>query len=131
VGEENRLAIRVYGTTGSIEWLQEDPNFLYVRYPDRAMEVYKPGHAHLVAEAQRGTRMPAGHPEGLLEAFANIYANAIRVISARRAGETPDPLDLDFPTVRDGATGVHFIQAALRSGRERDWVDASYTAPGA
>ncbi|MEP7002323.1 MAG: Gfo/Idh/MocA family oxidoreductase, partial [bacterium] len=118
VGEENRLAIRVYGTTASLEWHQEDPNFLYVRHSDLPMEVYKPGHAHLVASAQRSARMPAGHPEGLLEAFANIYSNAIRVMSAKAAGVAPDPLDLDFPTVRDGAAGVHFIQCALRSGRE-------------
>ena len=129
-GEENRLAIRVYGTTASLEWHQEDPNFLVVRHPNGPTETYKPGHAHLVPAAQRGTRMPAGHPEGLHEAFANIYSNAIRVIGARRAGKTPDPLDLDFPTVRDGAAGVHFIHAALASGRAGDWVDASYDAPG-
>jgi predicted dehydrogenase len=126
-GEENRLAIRVYGTTGSLEWLQEDPNFLYVRHSDGPTEVYKPGHAFLVPAAQRGTRMPSGHPEGLHEAFANIYSNAIRVMSARLAGESPDPLDLDFPTVRDGAVGVHFIQTALKSGREGGWVDARYS----
>ena len=131
VGEENRLAIRVYGTTASLEWHQEDPNFLTVRHPDGPTETWKPGHAFLSAAAQRGTRLPAGHPEGLHEAFANIYSNAMRVMHARLAGETPDPLDLDFPTVRDGAAGVHFIQAALRSGREGDWVDASYVAPGA
>ena len=131
VGEENRLAIRVYGTTASLEWHQEDPNFLTVRHPDGPTETYKPGHAFLSAAAQRGTRLPAGHPEGLHEAFANIYSNAMRVMHARQAGKTPDPLDLDFPTVRDGAAGVHFIQAALRSGREGAWVDASYVAPGA
>lgn len=131
VGEENRLAIRVYGTTASLEWHQEDPNFLTVRHSDGPTETWKPGHAFLSAAAQRGTRLPAGHPEGLHEAFANIYSNAMRVMHARQAGETPDPLDLDFPTVRDGAAGVHFIQAALRSGREGDWVDASYVAPGA
>ena len=131
VGEENRLAIRVYGTTASLEWHQEDPNFLTVRHLDGPTETWKPGHAFLSAAAQRGTRLPAGHPEGLHEAFANIYSNAMRVMHARQAGETPDPLDLDFPTVRDGAVGVHFIQAALRSGREGDWVDASYVAPGA
>jgi predicted dehydrogenase len=130
VGEENRLAIRVYGTTASLEWHQQDPNYLYVRHPDAPTEVYKPGHSYLVPAAQRGTRIPAGHPEGMLEAFANIYASAIRVIIARQAGETPDPLDLDFPTVRDGAIGVHFIQTALRSGREGRWVDASYDPPG-
>lgn len=129
VGEENRLAIRVYGTTASLEWHQEDPNFLYVRFPDAPTQVYKPGHAHLAPAAQRGTRMPSGHPEGLLEAFANIYSSAIRVIDARRAGNTPDPLDLDYPTVRDGAAGVHFILSALRSGRAAAWVDATYVAP--
>jgi predicted dehydrogenase len=127
VGEENRLSIRVYGTTASLEWHQEDPNFLYVRHADAPTEVYKPGHAFLVPAAQRGTRTPAGHPEGFHEAFANIYSNAIRVMSARLAGETPDPLDLDFPTVRDGAVGVHFIQTALKSGREGGWVDARYS----
>ena len=131
VGEENRLAIRVYGTTASLEWHQQDPNFLTVRHPDGPTETYKPGHAFLTAAAQRGTRLPAGHPEGLHEAFANIYSNAMRVMLARAAGETPDPLDLDFPTVRDGAVGVHFIQAALRSGLAGDWVDAAYVAPGA
>ena len=125
-GEENRLAIRIYGTTGSLEWAQQDPNFLFVRRPDAPTEIFKPGHGYLAAAAQRGTRMPAGHPEGLLEAFANIYACAMRVIAARIAGETPDPLDLDFPTVRDGAVGVHFMQTALRSAREGGWVDASY-----
>ena len=75
--------------------------------------------------------MPAGHPEGLHEAFANIYSSAIRVMMARAEGVAPDALDLDFPTVQDGATGVHFIHAALRSGRDGDWVDASYEPPGA
>ena len=131
VGEENRLAIRVYGTTASLEWHQQDPNFLTVRHADGPTETYKPGHAFLTAAAQRGTRLPAGHPEGLHEAFANIYSNAMRVMLARDAGETPDPLDLDFPTVRDGAVGVHFIKAALRSGLAGDWVDAAYVAPGA
>lgn len=130
IGEENRLAIRVYGTLASLEWRQEDPNFLYVRHPDGPTEVYKPGHPHLAIAAQQGARMPAGHPEGLLEAFANIYTSAIHVITARLRGETPDPLDLDFPTVRDGAAGVHFIHAALQSGREGKWVDARYDPPG-
>ena len=130
IGEENRLAIRVYGTKAGLEWHQEDPNFLYVRYPDGPTAVYKPGHSYLAAAAQRGSRMPAGHPEALLESFANVYGNAMRVMLARRDGRTPDPLDLDFPTVQDGAMGVHFIETAVRSGREGKWVDASYDPPG-
>ena len=129
LGEENRLSIRVYGTDASLEWHQEDPNFLYVRHSDGPMETYKPGHGFLTPAAQRATRVPAGHPEGLNEAFANLYSNAIRVMLAKRAGETPDPMDLDFPTVFDGAVGVHFIQTALASGRSGGWVNARYKAP--
>jgi predicted dehydrogenase len=129
VGEENRLALRVYGTDASLEWRQEDPNFLIVRRPGKPIETYKPGHPYLAPPAQRGTRMPAGHPEGMLEAFANIYASAMRLIVARRTGRDPDPLDLDIPTVQDGAIGVHFIQTALESGRRGDWADAAYVPP--
>ncbi|WP_284349335.1 Gfo/Idh/MocA family protein [Roseisolibacter agri] len=131
VGEENRLALRVYGTDASLEWHQQTPNELLVRRADGPTERFTPGHAFLVPEARRGTRMPPGHPEGLLEAFANIYANVARVIMARRAGVAPDPLDLDFPTVQDGAAGVHFVHAALASGRTHAWVDAAYTPPTA
>jgi predicted dehydrogenase len=131
LGEENRLALRVYGTEGSLEWHQEEPNFLIVRSADRPMEVYKPGHPFLAPAAQHATRLPSGHPEAFLEAFANIYANAARTMAARLAGEEPDPRDLDFPTVQDGARGVRFIHAALESGERRDWVETRYSPPGA
>lgn len=130
-GEENRLALRVYGTAASLEWQQQQPNELLVRRGDGPMERYTPGHAFLDERARRGTRMPAGHPEGLLEAFANIYASAARLIAARLAGTPPDPLDLELPTVQDGAVGVHFIHAALESARRGDWVDAAYAPPTA
>jgi len=113
VGEENNLRIRVYGTEASLEWHQEEPNFLYVRYANGPTQVYKPGHPFLAPAAQHATRLPSGHPEAFIEAFANIYRNAMRTIAARIAGETPDPLDLDFPTVQDGAIGVHFILKAI------------------
>ena len=129
VGEENRLALRVYGTEASLEWHQQTPNELLVRRADGPLERYTPGHAFLAPEARRGTRMPPGHTEGLLEAFANIYASVARVILARRAGVAPDPLDLDLPTVQDGAAGVHFVHAALESGRTHAWVNAAYTPP--
>lgn len=131
VGEENNLRIRVYGTEASLEWHQEEPNFLYVRYANGPTQVYKPGHPFLAPAAQHATRLPSGHPEAFIEAFANIYRNAMRTIAARIAGETPDPLDLDFPTVQDGAVGVHFILKAIESGKKRDWVDASYVPPRA
>jgi predicted dehydrogenase len=131
VGEENRLSLRVYGTEGSLEWRQEEPNFLIVRRADRPVEVLKPGHAFLSPPARHATRLPSGHPEAFPDAFANIYSNALRTIAARGAGREPDPLDLDFPTVQDGAVGVHFILTALESGRRGEWVDAAYTPPGA
>ena len=122
LGEENRLALRVYGTEASVEWQQEEPNALIVRRASGAMQVYKPGHPFLAPAAQHATRLPSGHPEAFLEAFANIYANAMRTIGARLAGEAPDALDLDFPSVDDGLAGVRFIQSALASGRRADWV---------
>ena len=122
LGEENRLTLRVYGTEASLEWHQQEPNELVVRRADGPMQVYKPGHPFLAPAAQHATRLPSGHPEAFLEAFANVYANAMRTIAARLAREKPDPLDLDFPTVDDGLAGVRFIQAALASGRNADWV---------
>ncbi|HEY2855544.1 MAG TPA: Gfo/Idh/MocA family oxidoreductase [Gemmatimonadaceae bacterium] len=125
LGEENRLSLRVYGTEASLEWRQEEPNFLVVRRGDRPMEVYKPGHAFLSPAAKHATRLPSGHPEAFLEAFANVYANAMRTIGARIAGEKPDPLDLDFPTVEDGLAGVRFILTAVDSGGKADWRSLS------
>ena len=125
LGEENRLSLRVYGTEGSLEWHQEEPNSLIVRHADAAMEVYKPGHPFLAPEARHATRLPSGHPEAFFEAFGNVYANAIRTIGARLAGETPDPLDLDFPTVEDGLAGVRFILGAVESGKRADWLELS------
>jgi len=122
LGEENRLSLRVYGTAGALEWHQEEPNVLLVRHANRPMQVYKPGHPFLAPAAQHATRLPSGHPEAFLEAFANVYANAMRTIAARVAGQAPDPLDLDFPTVDDGLAGARFIQAAVTSGRNADWL---------
>lgn len=121
LGEENRLSLRVYGTEASLEWHQQEPNALIVRRADEPMQVYKPGHPFLDAAAQHATRLPSGHPEAFFEAFANVYANAMRTIAARLAGETPDPLDLDFPTVQDGLAGVRFILGAVASGQRADW----------
>ena len=129
VGEENRLSLRVYGTEAALEWHQQEPNTLLVRRNDRPTEVYRPGHPFLNAAAQHATRLPPGHPEAFVEAFANIYANALRTIAARSTGAEPDPLDLDFPDIRDGAIGVHFITASVRSGASRAWVDAVYEPP--
>jgi predicted dehydrogenase len=130
-GEENTLRLRVYGDRAAIDWSHEAPNVLTVKRAGRPAEVWTRGQGYLGAAAQRAARIPSGHPEGFHEAFANVYANAIRTIRALDAGRTPDPLDLDFPTAQDGARGVHFVETAVRSAREGAvWVDASYTPPG-
>jgi predicted dehydrogenase len=129
VGEENNLGLRVYGSEGSLVWRQEEPNALIVRQLGGTERVVRRGADDLADAAKHATRLPSGHPEAFFEAFANIYANAMRTIAARIAGEEPDPLDLDFPTVQDGAVGVHFIHTALESGERGSWVDASYTPP--
>jgi predicted dehydrogenase len=131
VGEENGLRLRVYGTKAGLSWRQEDPSYLRVMYADRPEEVYKMGNDYLAPSVKHNMRLPFGHPEAFIEAFANVYANAIRTMSARIAGEEPDPLDLDFPGVQDGARGVHFIHRAIESAEKHEWLKVDYTPPGA
>lgn len=126
VGEENDLNIRLYGDKASLEWHQENPNYLRIKYEDAPEEVYKRGNTYLSEAAQFGNRIPQGHPEGFIEAFANIYSNVADVIEARLSGEEADELSHDFPTVYDGAHGVHFINKAIESGKNRTWVDMDY-----
>jgi len=130
VGEENNLRIRVHGTEAALRWSQEHPNWLHVLHSDGPEEIFKRGNAYNEQVAQHGTRLPPGHPEAFIEAFANIYRNAGRTIAARMSGVDPQPFDLDFPTVRDGARGVHFVHTAVTSSRRRQWVEARYSPPG-
>ena len=122
VGDENNLNIRVYGTKAALEWHQEHPNELVVKYPDQPRQVWRRGNGYDGPEAQRFTRIPAGHPEGYLEAFGNVYREAFRAIAAAVAG-APPPKDLDFPTIDDGVEGMAFIEAVVRSSRRgARWV---------
>jgi predicted dehydrogenase len=133
-GEENNLRLQVYGTEAGLDWRQEDPHRLRLLTDingDQPQQVYTHGRAYLDESVQPFIRTPQGHPEGFIEAFANIYRSAGRTIAARETGREPEPHDLDFPTVQDGAIGVHFIEKALESDRKEAWVDASYTPPGA
>jgi predicted dehydrogenase len=121
-GEENNLRIRVYGTNGALEWKQEDPNELWVRRPDAPPALLRRGNAYLSEAARRATRLPPGHPEAFIEAFANVYRNALDTIRAKLLGQEPDPLALDFPTAMDGARGMAFIETAVESARsDRKW----------
>ena len=127
-GEENGLTLRVYGTEGSIAWRQEEPETLMLKIDD-ITTISRRGTAELSEMAQRYSRLPPGHPEGFIEGFANLYQNAVRTIEAQKAGDHPSTADLDFPTVWDGARGVHLIERALESTRLGGWVDARYTPP--
>ncbi len=126
VGEENGLAIRVYGEEKGLEWHQEHPNTLTIRSQDGPLEIWSRGHGYVEARsptAARATRLPAGHPEAFLEAFANVYRNAADTIRARRARTRPDPLARDFPTVDDGLRGMVFIETVVKSARStRKWL---------
>ncbi len=120
-GEENNLRIRVYGEKGSLEWSQMEPNSLVVRWLDKPTQVLRTGVGSLAPEAQAHARIPAGHPEGYLEAFANIYRNFALAVRARMAGNMPDPL-YDFPTVSDGVRGMRFIERVVEASKKQQWV---------
>lgn len=119
-GEENNLNIRVYGEKGGIAWRQMEPNTLTVMYQDRPSTIYRTGWAGLEREATAHTRIPAGHPEGYLEAFANIYRNFAFCIQARLSGEEVDPLYTDFPSIEDGLRGMNFVEKVVASKGE--WI---------
>jgi predicted dehydrogenase len=114
-GEENALKIRVYGEKGGLEWAQQEPNTLLVKWLDQPPQVYRAGTPWLSSYAKHNTRTPAGHPEGYLEAFANLYRNFAQTLSARLDGVTPSPESLDFPGVDDGVRGMAFIDNLILS----------------
>ena len=117
VGEENGLRLRVYGETGGLEWRQMEPNSLIVRWPDRPYEVRRTGGPGVSEAAVDATRLPAGHPEGFLEAFALLYRNFADTLLAQRAGRKPSEQNLDFPTIADGVRGMAFIETVVASAK--------------
>ena len=123
ISQENSLSIRVYGEKGGLEWHQEEPNTLLMLWPDRQPEVIRTGGAGLSACATANTRTPAGHPEGYLEAFANLYRHFAATLQARLAGEEPRPEDLDFPSVEEGVRGMQFIDAIVSTkNSNQKWI---------
>ncbi|MDE5444246.1 Gfo/Idh/MocA family oxidoreductase [Bradyrhizobium sp. CSA207] len=122
VGNENGLTLRVYGTKGGLEWAQENPNYLWFTRYGQPKQFLTRGGAGALVEAGRVTRVPSGHPEGYLEGFATIYAEAARAIRAAQAGKAPDPAVI-FPTVEDGLAGMKFIDAAVNSSASNGaWI---------
>ncbi|WP_296701919.1 Gfo/Idh/MocA family oxidoreductase [Algoriphagus sp.] len=122
-GAENNLKVRVYGEKGGLEWEQELNNTLLVRWPDKPDQIYRAGTGYLGSLANENTRTPAGHPEGYVEAFANLYRNFARCIYAERNGETPKQEWKDFPGIEDGIRGMAFIDHVLKSNdSDQKWT---------
>jgi predicted dehydrogenase len=120
IGHENDLVLRVFGETGSLRWHQENPNELWYAPLEGPVQLLRRGNAYLGADAQRGTRLPSGHPEAFFEAFANVYTEIADAIHRHAAGEDPTG---DYPTVEDGARGVRFIETTVASAAS----DAKWT----
>ncbi|NLZ94971.1 MAG: Gfo/Idh/MocA family oxidoreductase [Bacteroidales bacterium] len=123
VGEANNLNIRVYGEKGGFQWQQEHPNRLYLKKGGSPEEIISIGanHEYLRDLALWNVRTPGGHPEGFIEAFANIYRNFTLTVMAHKKGEKPSTNMLDFPTVHDGVRGMQFIETIVKSG----WDDST------
>lgn len=123
VGEENNVKIRIYGDKAGLEWQQEDCNSLRVKWIDKPIEIKRTGGYNTSAAAAFHTRIPAGHPEGYLEAFANIYRNFAWSLQAILKGEKPTEAMLDFPSVAEGVRGMAFIEAVVASSNANSkWV---------
>jgi predicted dehydrogenase len=125
-GNENNLRLRVYGEKAGLEWRQEDPNELGFTPLGQPRRTIRRGSAGTGRAAAHATRIPSGHPEGYLEAFAQLYSDLAEQITARRESRPPDPDSLLVPGVSDGVEGVRFIQAVLESSRRGSaWIALS------
>jgi predicted dehydrogenase len=121
-GERNDLRLRVYGEKGSLEWRQEDPNRLKVKWLDGPEEIRHAGGGYLGSDALAVTRLPGGHPEGYLEAFAVLYREFADVVSAWKVGKPISP-PATLPGIRAGVRGMRFIERAIESNRTENWVE--------
>ncbi len=123
-GEENNVRIAVYGDKGGLYWQQESNNELEIKWSDKPKEIRTAGNDYLSDIAKHNCRTPAGHPEGYLEAFANLYRNFALTVDARRNGETPHEFWTDFPGAEDGVRGMAFIDHVIASGTaDKKWID--------
>jgi predicted dehydrogenase len=121
-GERNSLRLRVYGENGSIDWQQEDPNRLLVKWLDKPEEIHHAAGSYLGADARAVTRLPGGHPEGYIEAFAVLYREFAGGLIAWQAGKA-NPLPVTLPGIEAGVRGVRFIERAIESSRVAGWVE--------
>ena len=123
-GEENNIKIRVFGERGGIEWKQEDANSLLVKWLDKPAEIWRTGTGYVSSYASHNARVPAGHPEGYLEAFANLYRNFALSVRARLNGTELKQEWKDFPGIEEGVRGMLFIEKVIESGRSNTkWIE--------
>ena len=121
VGEENGLRLRVYGEKGGLSWSQQEPNSLRLSWPDRSVEIRRTGGPGVSPAAEHATRIPAGHPEGYLEAFAVLYRDFARAVLAQQSGQQINP---DVPGIADGVRGMRFIEGVVASSAAGAiWLD--------
>lgn len=114
-GEENNLSIKLYGENGGLEWHQQEPNTLLMKWADKPAEVLRAGSAYLSGIAKHNSRTPGGHPEGYLEAFGNIYRNFVLTVGAKIDGGSVDSNLVEFPSVTEGIRGMAFIDSVVKS----------------
>lgn len=123
-GEENALRIRIYGEKGGLEWAQQEPNTLIVKWLDEPIQILRTGSHRLTDEANFNSRTPAGHPEGYLEAFGNLYRNFALCLSAKIEGIEAPAEALDYPSVNEGIRGMAFIDNVVKSGLSNEkWTN--------
>ncbi len=123
VGCENSLKIRVFGEKGGLEWRQEEPNTLILRCPDRPAEIVRTNNGYVSGISAYNSRVPAGHPEGYLEAFANLYRNFATALRAKLEGKEPAPEALDFPSAEEGVRGMRFIETIVSTNNtDAKWL---------
>ena len=112
-GNENALRIRIYGEKGGLEWEQQEPNTLWLKWPDRPAEMLRTGGAYLGDMASANTRTPMGHPEGYIEAFANLYMAFAGQIRARAQGQAANARSADCPGIEQAIRGMAFVELAV------------------
>jgi predicted dehydrogenase len=123
-GDENNIKVRVYGEKGGLEWKQDEANTLLIKWLDKPAEIWRTGGGYVSSYASHNTRVPAGHPEGYLEAFANLYRNFALCVKADLEGKTPEKEWLDYPGIEDGLRGMAFVENVIASGKsDSKWTD--------
>lgn len=120
-GEENNLTIGVYGDRGGLQWSQQEPNSLWLLHAQMPKQLLRSNGPDLSLAARSASRIPAGHPEGYLEAFANIYRDFVRALRLVLSGVSMDDVQIDFPGIEAGLRGMAFIETAVASSKMRQW----------